>query len=98
MLDEGEFALISHLHKESTLAVKEFRRAHETSLKDTPLQDLYRPVCAEYERITGKKELDHDEILKHRILLYGPPCKQCHKPLRTPKAKICGACMQPVLE
>ncbi|MFZ1086172.1 MAG: hypothetical protein WAN35_14505 [Terracidiphilus sp.] len=96
MLDEGEFALIVLLHNESRLAIKDFRRTHQTSLKDTPLQELYKPVCVEYERITGRKEMNHDEILKHRISLYGPPCKHCKKPLRTPKAKLCGACMQPV--
>jgi hypothetical protein len=96
MLDEEEYAVIARLFNASTSSVKDFRRAHGTSLKDTPLQELYKPVCAEYERMTGVKESDHDEILKHRISLYGPPCKQCHKPLRTPKAKLCGACMHPV--
>ena len=96
MLDEVEYAEIARLFSESTLAVKDFRRMHETSLQDTPLAELYEPVYAEYERITGMKESDHDEIMKHRISLYGPPCKQCNKPLRTPQAKLCGACMHPV--
>jgi len=96
MLDEEEYAVIARLFNESTLAVKDFRRKHETSLQDTPLTELYAPVCAEYERITGMKESDHDEIMKHRISLYGPPCERCQKPLRTPNANLCGACMNPV--
>jgi hypothetical protein len=96
MLDEEEYAEIARLYQEATSAVKEYRRAHETLLKDTPLHELYGPVCTQYERITGVKESDHDEIMKHRISLYGPPCKNCQKPLRTPRAKICGACMFPV--
>jgi len=98
MLDEDEFAEIARLHKESTLATKEYRRLRQTSLAETPLHELFAPVCDLYERITGVRESDHDEILKHRISLYGPPCKRCHKPLRTPKASICGACMHPVDE
>lgn len=96
MLDEDEYAVITRLFKESTSSVKDFRRVHGSSLKDTPLRELYRPVCAEYEHITGMKESNHNEILRHRISLYGPPCKSCSKPLRTPNAKLCGACMRPV--
>lgn len=95
MLDEEEFAEISHLYSVATFAVKGYRRTHETSLENTPLHELYEPVYVEYERVTGTKELNHDEIMKHRISLYGPPCERCQKPLRTPKAKVCGACMHP---
>jgi len=98
MLDEQSYAVIARLYSDATLAVKEYRRTWDVSLKDTPLHELYEPVCAEYERRTGMREPDHNEILKHRISLYGVPCKQCHKPLRTPEAKICGACMHPVQE
>jgi hypothetical protein len=93
MLDEDEFAEIAILYGESTAAVKEYRQRRGTSLADTPLQELFAPVCTGYERMTGAKEPDYGEILKHRISLYGPPCKRCHRPLRTPKAKLCGACM-----
>ena len=96
MLDEKEYSVIARLFRESTLAVKDFRRTHETSLQDTPMSEIFEPVYAEYERITGMKESDHDEIMKHRISLYGELCTQCHKPLRTPLAKLCGACMYPV--
>jgi hypothetical protein len=98
MLDESEHAEIARLHNESALAAKEYRRRWDASLADTPLHELFAPVCAHYERMTGEKESDHDEILKHRISLYGPPCKRCLKPLRSSKARFCGACMNPVGE
>ncbi len=56
----------------------------------------YGSVLAEYERITGYKETNAAAIWHHRLALYGPPCKSCGKPLRTPRAKLCGGCMAPV--
>lgn len=98
MLDETEYAEIARFHLEATAATKEYRRRWAVSLANTPLQELYAPVYEHYERMTGVRESDYDEILKHRISLYGPPCKRCHKPLRTPTARFCGACMNPVDE
>jgi len=51
---------------------------------------------AEYERITGYRETNPNAIYHHRLAMYGPPCKHCGKPLRTPQAKLCGSCMKPV--
>lgn len=98
MLDEEEYAVIARLYNEATLAIKDVRRTDDLSLKDTPLHELYAPVRAQFERITGMTESNENAIMYHRISLYGPPCKRCHKPLRSPKAKVCGACMHPVQE
>lgn len=53
-------------------------------------------VLAEFERITGYKERNPAAIWHHRMALYGPPCRSCEKPLRTPRATLCGSCMTPV--
>ncbi len=49
-------------------------------------------ALAEYERITGLAETNPASLWHHRIALYGPPCTECGKPLRTPEAKLCAAC------
>jgi hypothetical protein len=56
---------------------------------------LYEAALAEYERITGYRETNFAAVWHHRLALYGPPCKSCGKPLRTPQAKLCGSCMAP---
>ena len=96
MLDEGEYAKVSRLYSESIRATKEFRERTGTSLKDPSINELFCPVREEYERLTGMKESNRNAIMHHRLLLYGPPCKLCQRPLRTPKARFCGSYMFPV--
>lgn len=67
-----------------------------TGKEGSILDKMYGPVLAEYERITGLHETNPNAIFRHRVSDYGPPCSCCGKPLRTPQAKICGACMAPV--
>jgi hypothetical protein len=80
MLDEGEFELISSL-----LNTKAERR-----------DQIFGPALLEYEPITGVRETNPNAIFHHRLSIYGTPCAKCGKPLRTPRAKLCGFCMTPV--
>lgn len=45
-----------------------------------------------YEEMTGLRETNINAIWHHRIALYGQPCDQCGKPLRTPRANFCAGC------
>jgi hypothetical protein len=96
MLDEDEYAKIRFLYMESIRATKEFRQRHGVPLNDASIPERFQPVRDEYERLTGYKETNENAIMHHRFSLYGPPCKHCKRPLRTPKAKLCASCMSPV--
>lgn len=96
MLDEVEYAEVAQLYREGIRATKEFRERWGVPLKDALTEARFRPVRDAYERITGAKEVHENAIMHHRISLYGPLCKRCQKPLRTPRAKLCGSCMAPV--
>jgi hypothetical protein len=96
MLDEEEFAVVSRLYSEAIRGTKEFRERSGLPLKNVSIEERFRPVRDEYERLTGMKDCNENAIMHHRISLYGPPCRHCQKPLRTPKAKLCCNCMTPV--
>ena len=83
MLDEAEYAAV----------VAKRKRDPEQPLSK---HIQFLEVLNEYERITGYHETNPNAIYHHRLSLYGSPCKKCGRPLRTPKAKLCGSCMTPV--
>jgi hypothetical protein len=82
MLDDEEFKRVSSLMYKGT----------EGNLR----QRMFGPLLREYERITGFHEENPNVIYHHVLSMYGPPCGHCGKPLRTPRAKLCGSCMMPV--
>jgi hypothetical protein len=96
MLDEGEYAEVARLYSEGMKATKEFRQRWNIPFENASVDQRFHPVRSHYESLTGMKECHQNAILHHRLSLYGPSCKKCHKPLRTPKAKLCGSCMTPV--
>jgi hypothetical protein len=61
-----------------------------------PLREQLAPVLEEYNRVTGSRETNVNAVYHHKLSMYGPPCAKCGKPLRTPRARLCGSCMHPV--
>jgi hypothetical protein len=82
MLDDDEFKRVSSLRN--------------TGSEGGTREQMFGPLLREYERITGVRETNPNAIYHHMLSMYGPPCTHCGKPLRTPRATVCGACMKPV--
>jgi hypothetical protein len=81
MLDDDEFERVSRLFNMG---------------KDIRSRELmFGEALREYERITGHHETNPNALYHHVLSMYGPPCPNCGKPLRTPRAKLCGSCMHP---
>ena len=82
MLDEEEYAIAYKLYGEA------FKRRKSGMTRE----EGFKPLLDYYKKVTGFKETEPNAIMHHRITQYGPPCENCGKPYRTPKASFCAAC------
>jgi hypothetical protein len=96
MLDEAEYAEVFRLYTDSIQQRKQLCREKSLPLGAMPLREMFKPVRTRYEEITGMTGCHENAIVHHRLSLYGDLCENCKKPLRTPKARLCGSCMFPV--
>lgn len=56
------------------------------------LPQRLRQVSEVYERLTGWRGVHANAVVHHRASQFGPPCRSCGRPLRTPRASFCAAC------
>jgi hypothetical protein len=92
MLEEREWEeIVAHQTKQLE-RIKHHRAAHGVSLTEAKdiVTDSGALEC--YFQLTGFRETNPNALWHHRLSLFGPPCRICSKPLRTPRAKLCAAC------
>ena len=93
MLTEEEWKIIHPLLNSSVERIKQYRKQNNVSLSDALHSGIGHKATLEmYEKITGFKETNVNAIWHHRASLFGSLCKNCKKPLRTPKASFCAEC------
>jgi hypothetical protein len=51
------------------------------------MKQTYIASRSRYSEMTGVSDIDPGETLRHCLSLAGPPCENCGKALRTPRAK-----------
>lgn len=83
MLNEEEYAVAEKLYSEG---MRNFSSAGADRKK------RFKSLLDYYMAITGEEETEPNAIMHHRIAQYGPPCENCGKPYRTPRASYCPAC------
>ena len=77
---------------EHRMASKLYRHGFETGKCNMTRQERFKALLEYYKELTEYDETEPNAIMHHRIELYGPPCENCSKPYRTPKASFCAAC------
>lgn len=92
ILTEEEYELV--FPKSFIEQIREYREKTGVDLRQAQT-DVGEQALATYERITGFKETNPLALYHHRLSLYGPPCSECGKPLRTPAANYCATCSAP---
>lgn len=91
MLDQSEWERVGTALSNPIEAIKRYQEKHRVSLREAQTEALWE-ACALYREITGFPETNPQALWHHRIEIYGPPCENCGKPLRTPVAKRCFEC------
>lgn len=91
MLDEDEWAELAPLLDNMVERIKAYRERYGVGLSEAR-DHVYDDALAFYHALTGRMETNPNALWHHRLADYGPPCAQCGKPLRTPRAKLCAAC------
>jgi hypothetical protein len=92
MLTEEEWKTISPLLSNGVAQIKAYRELHACSLAEATSKGFGRAALDAYENLTGFKETNANALFHHRLSLYGPICRSCGKPLRTPQARFCATC------
>jgi hypothetical protein len=91
LLSDEEYHPIEQALTNRIKGIKEYRLQHRVSLEEAK-----RNSCDDaldyYERLTGVRLSNADELYWIRLSRYGRICPQCGKPFRTPKAKLCVEC------
>jgi hypothetical protein len=96
MLTEEEWQHIEPLLVATLVEIKRYRENAQCSLEEAMAKGGFgHPALEAYEKLTGFKETNANALYHHRLSLYGPPCDECGKPLRTPIARYCAACGNP---
>src|SRR5690242_12146028 len=92
MLEEHEYAHAFRLYGECFEQIKQCRKTGGVPLTGAIMEDSFHPLRKWYEALTGFARCHHHAIMHHRLSDFGPPCRVCGKPLRSPRAKMCAAC------
>ncbi len=92
MLDEEEFAVVARLLSGGMGATADFRDEHKIPRSGLNRERRFESALDSYEKLTGFRETNAIALYHHRISLYGTPCGDCGRPLRTPQASHCVDC------
>jgi hypothetical protein len=98
MLEAHEWQQIAPFLRDALAEIKDRRVTQRISPADAKARGYGTQALERYFQLTGFRETNVDALWHHRLALFGPPCRTCGKPLRTPRAKLCAECGATVSE
>lgn len=91
MLDDDEWQQVERLLANPMVQIRAYRTKHNVSFSEAKYR-WGEAALQRYFELTGYQEENTNALFHHRVVLLGPPCHKCGKPLRTPRASYCAAC------
>lgn len=95
MFDADEFLRLRELYSLGTANTKEYRKLHGVSLQDSRPMERFHELLELHFELSGVRETKPGAIMHHERALFGGPCLQCGRLLRTPTARKCYECGAP---
>ncbi len=93
MMDEAEYKEMMTIYSSCVASLKSYRSNQMATLEEAETNtDAFRPLQEWVHLRLGKIDYAIEELRHHRLSDFGPPCKQCGHPLRTPRARRCANC------
>lgn len=92
MLTDAEWQQVEPHLRNAVEQIKGYREKHACSLAEATSKGFGQEALKLYSQMTGFTETNPNALFHHRLSLYGPPCRSCGKPLRTPQARYCAMC------
>jgi hypothetical protein len=89
MLEDQEWEEVLPALTGGIQQIKTYRETTGASLAEAKNQISGTEALEKYLEITGYRETNIDALWHHRASMFGPPCLECSKPLRTPQARMC---------
>jgi hypothetical protein len=91
LLTDAEYRPIEQALANRVDSIKKYRLQHNASLEEARRHSS-DDALGVYERLTGIRLSNPDELYWVRLSQYGRACPRCGKLFRTPKAKLCIEC------
>ena len=90
--DEEEWRLLKPIATQRLHAIKVYRSRHQCSVSVATAAVDSLPKFRELPLLAGDPAANPTDLWHHRLATHGPPCKNCGKLLRTPRASRCVEC------
>jgi hypothetical protein len=97
MLEEHEFVRITELHDAcerelQTMELQAIPDSERRRRRDSVIAQRNERAMCVFREITGVSPREPFEVMHHRVSLFGPPCPECGKALRSSRTSKCYEC------